>query len=77
MDKDTEAWEALARLANILQVANFVMNVTEASNTDILMELQKQDGDFLEKIIQNTKVLLENQKRIEEKLDKIMEKLDA
>lgn len=70
-------WESLARLANILQVANFVMNVTEATNTDILKELQKQNNEYLEILVADVREIKEKQILMDEKLDKIMEKLNV
>lgn len=83
MDENNEAnipvdeWESLARLANILQVANFVMNVTEATNTDILKELQKQDNEYLGALVADVREIKEKQALMDEKLDKIMEKLNV
>lgn len=83
MDENNEAnipvdeRESLARLANILQVANFVMNVTEATNTDILKELQKQDNEYLEALVADVREIREKQALMDEKLDKIMEKLNV
>lgn len=77
VNNPVDEWESLARLANILQVANFVMNVTEASNTDILKELQKQDNEYLEALVADVREIKEKQALMDEKLDKIMEKLNV
>lgn len=53
------------------------MNVTEATNTDILKELQKQDNEYLEALVADVREIKEKQALMDEKLDKIMEKLNV
>lgn len=43
--------EQLALLANILQIANFIMNIKEISNDEIMKMLEKQNTDYLEKLL--------------------------
>lgn len=76
MVEDELFFEELNRLANILQVINFVLNVQDASNTTILKELNHQNKDFLETIIKMLNTLQERQNVIDEKLNKILTKLN-
>lgn len=70
MEND-QNWIQLSRLADILQLANFVMNVAEASNTDIMKELQKQDNDYLEFIISEIKAIRKQQEEILQAIDEL------
>lgn len=48
----------LSIVANLLQIATFLMTLTEASNDRLMKELQHQNKDYLEKIIgQNNEIL--------------------
>lgn len=42
----------LGILANLLQVATFLMTLSESSNDRLMQELQHQNKDYLEKIIE-------------------------
>lgn len=46
-----EQLERLAILANVLQIANFIMNVKEASNDEIMKMLEKQNREYLDEIL--------------------------
>lgn len=70
MEND-QNWIQLSRFADILQLANFVMNVAEASNTDIMKELQKQDNDYLEFIISEIKAIRKQQEEILQAIDEL------
>lgn len=60
-----ENQEGIRRIADVLQIGSFLMNLEQSSNDDILQELEKQDNIYFKKI-------LENQEKILEKLDKIV-----
>lgn len=51
-------------LANILQVASFILLTNEASNDKLLQELQYQDENYLKKIIEQNKKIIERLERI-------------
>ena len=45
-------------VANLLQIATFLMTLTEASNDRLMKELQHQNKDYLERIInQNYEII--------------------
>ncbi len=46
-----EQLERLAILANVLQIANFIMNVKETSNDEIMKMLEKQNREYLDEIL--------------------------
>lgn len=46
-----EQLERLAILANVLQIANFIMNVKEISNDEIMKMLEKQNREYLDEIL--------------------------
>lgn len=50
--------ELLAQLANILQIYNTILLTKDASNNDLMRELQKQNTEYFEKIIKNQEEIL-------------------
>ena len=55
----------LSNLANILQIANFQMNVQEINNNELMEYLQHQDNDYLKAIIeQNESIIKQNEEII-------------
>ena len=65
-------FEQLNRLASILQVINFVLNVQDVSNDALMKELSHQNQDYLEDIIRSIHDIQEKQSKMEEKLDKLL-----
>lgn len=65
-------FEQLNRLASILQVINFVLNVQDVSNDALMKELSHQNQDYLEGIIRSIHDIQEKQSKMEEKLDKLL-----
>jgi hypothetical protein len=43
--------ERLSVIANVLQIANFIMNVKETSNDEIMKMLEHQDREYLDCIL--------------------------
>lgn len=60
--------DLLAVLSMILQVESYEQNLKQTSNDDLLNELQKQDQEYLDKI-------LDNQSKIINLLNDIVSKL--
>ena len=56
--------ESLNTLANILQIASFLLLTNEASNNKILEELQHQNKEYLEKAIEQNEQIIERLERI-------------
>ena len=61
----------LSILANILQVASFILLTNEASNNKILEELQHQNKEYLEKAIEQNIVIIKQNEQIIERLERI------
>lgn len=61
---DNDCKDNLALLSDILQVANFIMNIQQSTNDNIMAELEKQDNKFFGEILQRLD-------RIESKIDSI------
>lgn len=59
-----QSLENLNIMANLLQIATFMMTLGEASNDRLMKELQHQNKDFLQQILDNQKVILNNLERI-------------
>lgn len=68
MGREDNFYFLLSNLANILQIANFEMNVKEISNDELLKYLEHQDNDFLISIINQNKIIIEQNKEIIELL---------
>jgi len=51
----------------ILQLYSLILLIQDYNNSDIMNELQKQDSEYLEKIIKQNQEILEILKRKEEK----------
>lgn len=56
---------SLSAFGDVLGIANYIMNMNQTDNDELMKELQKQDKEFLINIV-------ESQKRIEEKLDRLL-----
>lgn len=54
----------LSNLANVLQIANFQMNVQEISNDELMKYLQHQDNDYLKAIIEQNELIIKQNKEI-------------
>lgn len=50
----------LSLMADILQIANYDMNLREASNNTLMQELQKQNQEYLKVIKEEIKKLRED-----------------
>ena len=61
----------LSTLANILQVASFLLLTNEASNNKILEELQHQNKTYLEKAIKQNEIIIAQNEQIIEQLERI------
>lgn len=61
----------LSTLANLLQIASFLLLVNEASNNKLLDELQHQDEAYLDKAIKQNEIIIAQNEQIIEKLERI------
>ena len=61
----------LSRIANVLQIGSFLMNMGELQNEDIMNALDYQNLNYLEAIVDNQQTILEKLKNIEKRLDKL------
>ena len=61
----------LSRIANILQIGSFLMNLEQLQNEDIMDALDYQNLNYLDFIIDSQKTILEKLKNIEKRLDKL------
>ena len=61
----------LSRIANVLQIGNFLMNVRQLQNEDIMDALDYQNSNYLDFIIDSQQTILEKLKNIEKRLDKL------
>ena len=61
----------LSRIADVLQIGNFLMNVSQLQNEDIMNALDYQNSNYLDFIIDSQKTILEKLKNIEKRLDKL------
>lgn len=61
----------LSTLANLLQIASFILLMNEASNDKLLQELQNQDENYLDKAIKQNELIIAQNKQIIERLERI------
>ena len=54
----------LSNLANILQIANFQMNVQEINNNELMKYLQHQDNDYLKAIVEQNELIIKQNEEI-------------
>lgn len=62
--------ENLSTLANLLQIASFLLLINEASNNKLLEELQNQDETYLDKAIKQNEIIIAQNKEILERINK-------
>lgn len=55
----------LSLIADILQISNYQLNVTQVSNDDLMKTLNNQNQDYLELIIEQNKEILKRLERLE------------
>lgn len=61
----------LSRIANVLQIGSFLMNMEQIQNEDIIDALDYQNSNYLEAIVNKQQTILEKLKNIEKRLDKL------
>lgn len=54
----------LSNLTNILQIANFQINIQEISNDELMKYLQHQDDDYLKAIIKQNELIIKQNEEI-------------
>lgn len=57
--------ENLNTLANLLQIASFILLINEASNNKLLDELHDQDERYLDKALKQNEEIIKRLERIE------------
>lgn len=63
--------ENLETLANVLQIASFILISSEASNNRILRELQHQNETYLETAIKQNETIIAQNEQIINQLERI------
>ena len=58
MDRNLSTLDMLNLLGIFLQVMNYQSDLTQASNSDIMAELQTQDEKYFKEIIQNQEKII-------------------
>lgn len=58
-------------LANLLQIASFLLLTGEASNNKLLEELQNQNKTYLDKAIKQNEIIIAQNEEIIERLERI------
>lgn len=68
--KNYSVLDVLTILSTILQLENYEAEMKAAGNDDLMEELQRQDREYLDKIIQNQEQILKNQQLIISRLER-------
>ena len=63
--------ESLDILANILQIASFMLLTNEASNNKLLEELQNQNKTYLDKAIKQNEIIIAQNEEIIARLERV------
>lgn len=74
MDEDYNFFFWLSVVANVLQIENYRMLLKDATNNDILKELQIQDQTLAEQTNVYLKKIIEQNEEILKKIEKIEKK---
>ena len=61
----------LSRIANVLSIGSFLMNMEQIQNEDIIDALDYQNSNYLEAIVDKQQTILEKLENIEKRLDKL------
>jgi len=64
-------YENLSTLANLLQIASFILLINEASNDKLLEELRNQDETYLDTALKQNEIIIQQNKEIIERLERI------
>lgn len=75
-ENNYNAYFLLSVIANLCQLADFQMNVSQLSNDDLMKELQKQDKILDEQTQVYLKTIIEQNNKIIEQNNKIIELLE-
>lgn len=67
-EKMNQNIQKLDLLSDISQLVSLFLLLKDASNTDLMKELQHQNNDYLEKIVQDLEKIKEKLKKNEEKI---------
>jgi len=77
VNNEYDEFFALSIIANVLQIANYFMNVEDLKNTDLMKELQKQNivldeqtHIYLEKIVSQNELIIKQNEEIIDLLKK-------
>lgn len=60
MNRQMDIMDMLSILTVIMQLLNYESEKVEASNNDIMLELQKQNEKYFEEILRNQKLIIDN-----------------
>ena len=63
-------YDNLSTLANLLQIASFILLMNEASNDKLLEELQHQDKTYLDTALKQNEIIIKQNKEILERISK-------
>lgn len=63
--------DVLTVMSLMLQINDHDRDVKQLSNDDLMKELQKQDREYLERIIRNQEQMLDLQKRVLERIERL------
>ena len=64
-------YENLSILANLLQIASFVLLMNEASNDKLLQELRNQDENYLDTALKQNEKIIQQNKEIIARLERM------
>lgn len=66
-NRNIDFLDLLTMMGFAMQIMNYQEIKNQTNNDDLMEELQKQDREYLEKIIQNQKMILDRLAKLESK----------
>ena len=66
-NRNIDFLDLLTMIGFVMQIMNYQENRNQTNNDDLMEELQKQDREYLEKIVQNQEKILEKLAKLESK----------
>lgn len=66
-NKNLDFLDLITMIGFAMQIMNYQENRNQTNNDDLMEELQKQDREYLEKIIRNQEKILERLAKLESK----------
>ena len=62
----SDFWDSMSKLADGLQTANFILNIMEVGNDEIMKKLESQNQEYLEVLKEQNNLIIELLKEVKQ-----------